>query len=79
MVTVVLTGFSLASERMYYSITMSIRIGPICDESAWIRVISCEQSASIAVVRGLPTELGPGDAKACQAAAKVTTAKLRMG
>ncbi len=51
MVTVVLTVFSLASEPMYYSIKTSINIEPICDESAWARVISRDQSGSIAVYR----------------------------
>ena len=49
MVTVVLTVFSIASESMHHSITMSIRYGLICNESVWIRVISRDQSGSIAV------------------------------
>ena len=56
MVTVVLTAFSVASEQMYYSIMMSIKIGLICDESAWIRLISRthrDLSPSIALKRKL--------------------------
>ena len=36
---------------MYYSIKKGIRIGPMCDERAWIRVVSRDQSGSIAVYR----------------------------
>jgi hypothetical protein len=51
MVTVVLTVFSVASKRMYYSIKSSVRIRPICGKSAWIRDINRDQSGSIARYR----------------------------
>jgi hypothetical protein len=38
MVTVVLTVVSVASLKMHYIITKGIKVTPIFDESAWIRV-----------------------------------------